>query len=121
MTGKRKEKKRISLREFLRSDAAMRLMICILGSALLLALFEAAIVPMRYDLKVGMVPTSTIAASKDVVDEMREAGVKIGVVCLKCFRPFPVDAMREALRGARQVVVVERTLAVGSGGVLNRV
>ena len=70
MTGKRKEKKRISLREFLRSDAAMRLMICILGSALLLALFEAAIVPMRYDLKVGMVPTSTIAASKDVVDEI---------------------------------------------------
>ncbi len=63
---------------------------------------------------------SCLGTIKDVVDEMREAGVKIGVVCLKCFRPFPVDAMREALRGARQVVVVERTLAVGSGGVLNR-
>jgi phosphate starvation-inducible PhoH-like protein len=32
--------------------------------------FEAAIVPMRYNLAVGMVPTSTIAATKDVVDEL---------------------------------------------------
>ena len=63
---------------------------------------------------------SCLGTIKDVVDEMREEGVKIGVVGLKCFRPFPVQAMRKALEGAKQVVVVERTLAVGSGGVLNR-
>ena len=36
----------------------------------MVALFEVAIVPMRYNLEVGMVPSSTIAATKDVVDEV---------------------------------------------------
>ena len=57
---------------------------------------------------------------KDTIDEMREQGIKIGVVGIKCFRPFPVEAVREALAGAKKVIVIERTLAVGSGGVLNR-
>lgn len=72
MTEKKKKtaRKRPGLRAFLRSDAALRLLICVLGVVVLLAMFEAAIVPLRYDLKVGMVPTSTIAATKDVVDEI---------------------------------------------------
>ena len=56
-------------REFFRSSAATRALICLLGVALIMVLFEAAIVPMRYSLEVGMVPNSTIAATKDVVDE----------------------------------------------------
>ena len=63
---------------------------------------------------------SCVGTIKDTVDELRDAGVKIGVVAVKCFRPFPVAAVREALKGAKRVVVVERTLAVGSGGVLSR-
>ncbi len=59
-----------SLREFFLSDAAIRALICLLGTALIMVLFEAAIVPMRYNLEVGMVPGSTIAATKDVVDEL---------------------------------------------------
>ena len=58
------------IRAFFRSQTAARLLICLVGTAVLIALFEAAIVPMRYDLQVGSVPQSTIAASKDVVDEM---------------------------------------------------
>jgi len=41
-----------------------------LGVALILFIFEAAIVPARYNLQVGMVPPGTIAATKDVVDEI---------------------------------------------------
>ena len=63
---------------------------------------------------------ATLGTIKDTIDEMREAGVKIGVIGLKCYRPFPVEAMREAIAGAKTVVVIERTLAVGSGGVLTR-
>ena len=66
-TGK---KKRISLREYIRSSAALRALICIIGIAATVAIFEVAIVPMRYSLEIGMVPTSTIAATKDVVDEL---------------------------------------------------
>ena len=57
------------LRKFLYSEAALRLLICVLGTALLVALFEVAIVPQRYDLKVGDEAPGTITATKDVVDE----------------------------------------------------
>lgn len=66
-TGK---KKRMSLREYIRSSAALRVLICLIGIAVTVAIFEVAIVPMRYNLEIGMVPTSTIAATKDVVDEL---------------------------------------------------
>ena len=58
------------IRTFFRSQTATRLLICLIGTAVLITLFEAAIVPRRYDLEVGSVPPSTIAASKDVVDEV---------------------------------------------------
>ena len=56
---------------------------------------------------------------KDTVDELREQGVKIGVVGIKCYRPIPMQAVREALKGAKKVVVIERAFAVGSGGILD--
>ena len=58
---------------------------------------------------------------KDTVDELREKGMKIGVIGLKCYRPFPVEAMREAMKGAKTVLVLERTLALGcTTGVLTQ-
>ena len=56
-----KNRKR-TLWDFFRSSAATRVLICVLGTAVIMVLFEAAIVPMRYSLEEGMVPTSTIAA-----------------------------------------------------------
>ena len=67
---KGKNQKKFSLRDYFRSSKAMRTLICLLGVTVTIAIFEAAIVPMRYNLEVGMVPTSTIAATKDVVDEL---------------------------------------------------
>jgi len=61
---------------------------------------------------------SVLGTIKDVVDEMREAGHKIGVLGITSFRPFPLAAVRMALRQAKRVVVLEKTLAVGKGGVL---
>jgi pyruvate ferredoxin oxidoreductase alpha subunit len=55
---------------------------------------------------------------KDAVDEMREDGEKIGVVCLVSYRPFPVEELSQALAGAKDVVVVEKSIAVGVGGPL---
>src|SRR5690349_6821202 len=55
---------------------------------------------------------------KDTIDEMRADGVRIGLVTLVSFRPFPTEKLREALTGARQVVVVEKSFAIGMGGQL---
>jgi len=61
---------------------------------------------------------SVLGTLKDVVDERRAHGERVGVLAITTFRPFPFAAVRRALRGARRVVVLERTLAVGVGGVV---
>jgi pyruvate ferredoxin oxidoreductase alpha subunit len=55
---------------------------------------------------------------KDTIDEMRADGVPVGLVTLVSFRPFPTAALREKLVRARNVVVIEKSLAVGMGGPL---
>ena len=62
---------------------------------------------------------SVLGTIKDTIDEMRDQGTKIGVLGITCFRPWPLAAVREALAGARRVVVLEKTLAVGLGGIVS--
>jgi pyruvate ferredoxin oxidoreductase alpha subunit len=61
---------------------------------------------------------SVLGTLKDTVDELRAAGHSIGVLGITTFRPFPAEALRAALATARRVVVVDRALAVGVGGVV---
>ena len=56
---------------------------------------------------------------KDVVDEMRDAGVRMGCVSIVSFRPFPLAPLRAALERAKRVVVMEKSLAVGLGGIVS--
>jgi pyruvate ferredoxin oxidoreductase alpha subunit len=56
---------------------------------------------------------------QEVVDEMRAGGSRIGSVSICSFRPFPLAAMREALQHAKRVVVLEKCLAVGLGGIVS--
>ena len=53
---------------------------------------------------------------KDVVDEMRAEGVKIGAVSLCSFRPFPSAALGAAIGHASRVITIEKSLSVGIGG-----
>lgn len=53
---------------------------------------------------------------KDVVDEMRDQGVKIGSVSIGSFRPFPVAALQKAIGKASRIVTIEKSLSVGIGG-----
>ena len=56
---------------------------------------------------------------QEVVDEMRAEGVAIGSVGITSFRPFPLAALRETLADAKRVVVLEKCLAVGLGGIVS--
>ena len=62
---------------------------------------------------------SVIGTIKEAVDEMREGGVKIGLLGIQSFRPFPLAAVRSALQGAKRVVVLEKSFCVGLGGVVS--
>lgn len=61
---------------------------------------------------------SVVGTIKDVVDELRDEGQKIGVVTLVSYRPFPVEALRDILKTAKHVVVIEKSVSVGLGGPL---
>jgi pyruvate ferredoxin oxidoreductase alpha subunit len=63
---------------------------------------------------------SVLGTIEDVIDERRDRGERIGAVGLKCFRPYPLAAVREALGGAARVVVLEKAFAVGAGGIVGQ-
>jgi pyruvate ferredoxin oxidoreductase alpha subunit len=62
---------------------------------------------------------SVLGTIKDTIDELREEGMKIGAVGITSFRPFPLEAVREALSHTTRVVVLEKALAVGIGGIVS--
>ncbi len=61
---------------------------------------------------------SVLGTIKDTVDALRDQGHGIGVLGITSFRPFPLAAVREALRHAERVIVLEKSFAVGLGGIL---
>jgi pyruvate ferredoxin oxidoreductase alpha subunit len=62
---------------------------------------------------------SVLGTIKDAVDERREAGEKVGVLGIISFRPFPMLAIRNALRHAERVIILEKALAIGLGGIVS--
>jgi pyruvate ferredoxin oxidoreductase alpha subunit len=61
---------------------------------------------------------SVLGTIKDTVDVMREAGHKIGVLGITSYRPFPLAAVAAALKNCKRFVVLEKSLAVGIGGIV---
>lgn len=60
----------------------------------------------------GLSETASVA-----IDQLRAAGLKIGQLRLRLWRPFPHSAIQEALESARGVFVFDRCLSVaGPGG-----
>lgn len=57
---------------------------------------------------------SMSGTAKHVVNKQRDQGIPVGVVKLTTFRPFPVEALRKALGGARVVGVLDRSAGLGA-------
>jgi len=63
---------------------------------------------------------SMCGTARDAVDAMRAAGQAIGLVKVRLFRPLPSAALREALAGVDDVIVLDRNYSPGHGGVLHQ-
>lgn len=50
------------------------------------------------------------------VARMREKGIKAGLLKLKLWRPFPFDDVRDAVKGAKTLIVTDRALSYGGPG-----
>ncbi len=53
---------------------------------------------------------------KAVIDEKRQAGVKVGLLKMRMYRPFPSEAMIKSLKGKKAIGVVDRSLCFGFKG-----
>ncbi len=59
---------------------------------------------------------STAGTIKTVVDELRDQGVKAGLLKLRCFRPFPATMLADALGDKKAIAVLDRSLSFGAQG-----
>jgi pyruvate ferredoxin oxidoreductase alpha subunit len=61
---------------------------------------------------------SVIGTLREAVDVLRGEGVKVGLVKVRSFRPFPAEALRQAISHAGAVTVLDRALSFGYQGIL---
>jgi pyruvate ferredoxin oxidoreductase alpha subunit len=63
---------------------------------------------------------SVLGSVKDVVDQLRDEGVRIGALTVTCYRPWPLDEVRSALARVDRIIVLNRAFSVGSGTMLGQ-
>ena len=59
---------------------------------------------------------STAGTAKAVVDNLREDGIKAGMLKLRSFRPFPAEELLEALKDMKAIAVMDRSDSFGAMG-----
>ncbi|RLC70887.1 MAG: pyruvate ferredoxin oxidoreductase [Chloroflexi bacterium] len=70
------------------------------------------------DAEIALVTSGTVTGtSRVVVDELRDKGLKIGLLKVRMFRPFPHEKVRQALAGIEKVAVIDRNISFGDSGV----
>jgi pyruvate/2-oxoacid:ferredoxin oxidoreductase alpha subunit len=56
---------------------------------------------------------SASGTAKTVVDAQREKGLKVGLIKIRMFRPFPREKLAAVLRGRKAIGVLDRSVGFG--------
>ena len=59
---------------------------------------------------------SAAGTAKEAVDEMREAGKKVGIIKIRSFRPFPGEEIATSLKKCKAVAVMDRCESFSTNG-----
>ncbi len=71
------------------------------------------------DAEIILVAISTAASTaRYAVDLLREKGKKVGLLRIRVFRPFPYQKVKDILSNAKKVIVLDRNLSPGAGGIV---
>ena len=69
------------------------------------------------DAHIALIAAGSLATQLTVtVDALRAEGIKAGVLGIRAYRPFPVEALRAALAGRKVALVFDKALSYGFGG-----
>ncbi|RLI73401.1 pyruvate ferredoxin oxidoreductase [Archaeoglobales archaeon] len=70
-----------------------------------------------YDAEVAVVTLGSITSLvRDVIEDLRDNGKKVGLLKLRTFRPFPNDEVKKALKDINKIIVIERAVSFGNEG-----
>ncbi len=73
---------------------------------------------MLEDAEVVLVTAGSITSTARVaIKDLRAQGHKIGLLKIRLFRPFPVEAVQVALKGKKKIAIIDRNISLGSGGI----
>ena len=64
--------------------------------------------------KIMVLTGSATGTAKVVVDKLREAGEKVGILKIELFRPFPHKKIAEALKNAKEIIILDRAQSIGT-------
>ena len=56
---------------------------------------------------------SAVGTAREVIDTKREEGIKVGLVKLRLYRPFPKERLAQALKGKKAFGVLDRSICFG--------
>jgi pyruvate ferredoxin oxidoreductase alpha subunit len=59
---------------------------------------------------------SVVGTIKDAIDDLRNAGKKVGLVKIRCYRPFPHEDIWQAVKHANVIAVMDANISMGSEG-----
>jgi pyruvate ferredoxin oxidoreductase alpha subunit len=69
------------------------------------------------DAEIVLVAAGSIGMQLTVtVDDLRAKGIRVGVLGVRAYRPFPAEALREKLEPAKLAIVFDKALSYGYGG-----
>lgn len=69
------------------------------------------------DAKYVIVTLGSVAGTtRVVVDKLREEGKKVGLLKIRCMRPFPAKEIAEAVKDAKSIAVLEKDISFGNEG-----
>jgi pyruvate ferredoxin oxidoreductase alpha subunit len=61
---------------------------------------------------------SVVGTIKDLIDQLEEEGKKVGLLQICSYRPFPRNEVYRALQDKMNIVVLEKCISLGRGGIL---
>lgn len=64
----------------------------------------------------AVVVGSSAGTMKTVVDELRAEGLKVGLLRLRTFRPFPAEEIRKSLKHLKAIAVLDKSISIGGVG-----
>jgi pyruvate ferredoxin oxidoreductase alpha subunit len=71
------------------------------------------------DAKIGILCLGSVLGTLEAALQQGLVTEKVKLFQLRCFRPFPSHALQLACEGLTHLVVLERALSVGSGGIVS--